>query len=126
MTREEIIKVNGVIAKYMGAKYPLKGELSFPMDKYEIWLPIHGIKHIHRLNYNCSMDWLYPVYQKICQWLDSEEYLDLGLNDPYGYQEITAQFNVCCDRIGDGDPISEVYMEIVNWIKIYNEKVLKE
>ena len=124
MTHEEL-EGNELLATYMGAKYPLRDELSFPMDKYDVWLPFHGIKHINRLEYHKSMDWLYPVYQKICKYTGSEKF-DLHKTDPYGYEELTTQFNICYERIGDGEDISELFKEIVEWIKIYNEKVLED
>lgn len=78
------------------------------------------------LEYHESMDWLYPVYQKIATWFRSEERELLKKKDSYAHHLLLEKFNDCSGSLIDAKPISEIFKEIVSWIKIYNLKVLED
>lgn len=122
MTQKEIDE-SILLAFYMGAK--THKEVQFNIHEYELYIPFHCIISRNDLKYTRSMDWLYPVYQKICKWISSEECDNLANKDEVAYFSLIEQHSACYDRISDGEDVSEIFKEIVSWIKLYNLKVLE-
>lgn len=68
------------------------------------------------LQYHSSWDWLMPVYQKICVIVD-----DWAIEDTDKYGEGLILYNIAYERIGDGEPITEAFSYIVQFINWYNK-----
>jgi len=119
MTQEEI-EGNKLIGYYMGATI-----IDIPGIQKTIMYPVNGgeAKFVTRLRYNKSMDWLYPVYQKIYEFVRSRQCEEL---DSYTKMLLRVKAIDCSITIEQGKPISEIFKEIVEWIKIYNSKVLED
>ena len=69
------------------------------------------------------MDWLYPVYQKIVIWSKGKEFNNL---DNYTKMLLHIQESECASILINGEDISSLFKEIVEWIKIYNLKVSED
>lgn len=56
-----------LIAEFMGGVYNDSPQRlsKFDIPKDSIWLPIHNMSRLSRLQYNTSWDWLMPVVDKI-------------------------------------------------------------
>jgi len=118
MTHEEL-EGNKLIAIYMGASIT-----NIPGIQKPILYPVNGGNSIFltRLKYHKSMDWLYPVYQKICNMMDSVTYETL---DPYSKMLLEDKLDKIQNGLIDVDEVKTLFNKIVEWIKIYNEKVLE-
>jgi hypothetical protein len=120
MTQEEL-EGNKLIAKYIGATKREQGSFelyNFPEKTKE------GFKSydVIYLEFHCSMDWLYPVYQKIVKWHEK------GNNDKldiYSKTLLNSKYLDCILKVSGGESVSEIFKKIVEWIKIYNLKVLE-
>jgi hypothetical protein len=78
---------------------------------------------VEQLKYHESMDWLYPVYQKIKLFVSSKEYNDL---DNYSKMLLKTHFNIMKTIIAEGESIEVLFKSVVEWVKIYNLKVLED
>ena len=114
MTQEEL-EGNNIVAAYM-QEYT---------TEYLIWKKTDISKLVSVLEYSSSMDWLYPVYQEIIQFADSDNPMFNKL-DTYCRALILSQQQEIRDALIEGKNVSELFKEIVEWIKIYNEKVLED
>jgi len=120
MTQEEL-EGNKLVAIYMDASIT-----DIPGMQKPIVYPVNGGNSVFltRLKYHKSMDWLYPVYQKICKFMQSEIFL--GHKDNYGKSLLYQSFFRIAALLNHGEDVFLIFKEIVEWIKIYNEKVLED
>lgn len=119
MTQEEL-EGNKLVAIYMDASIT-----DIPGIQKAIMYPVNGGDSIFvtRLKYHKSMDWLYPVYQKIVGMMD---YLTDETVDHYSKMLLVSAFEDCRTSIIYGNTTENLFKEIVEWIKIYNLKVLED
>jgi len=115
MSKEDI-EGNTLIGIYLGAEFINDAPDEYPNGYYingsfDDILPEHW-------EFNCLMDWLYPVYQKITTFMDSEEYFSNQnhLCKKYMYKEF---YNIQ-HILMSGKEVSELFKGIVAWIKVYN------
>lgn len=112
MTQEEI-EGNNTIAAYMQEA----------TKDYLTWKQSDIPKLVTKFEYCTSMDWLYLVYQKITDWFNMENDLEL---DTYTRMKLHEQHLMTVNYISGGYHIKEIFKSIVEWIKIYNLKVLED
>ena len=119
MTQEEL-EGNKLVAIYMDASIT-----DIPGMQKPIVYPVNGGNSVFltRLKYHKSMDWLYPVYQKIIQYCVSDKFNKL---DIYRKMLIEEQEEMISFVLNRGESVQSIFKEIVEWIKIYNEKVLED
>lgn len=131
MTQEEL-EGNKLIAEYL--HFSIKENEFYTIFPYE-WM---STKANCRYNFNIqdedgldlwdfiefhnSMDWLYPVYQKITKYSDS---IEVDKLDSYTKMQIRTKYLTIRGLVAAAFDIDHIFKEIVAWIKIYNLKVLK-
>jgi hypothetical protein len=131
MTNEEIIEGNRIICVFMGGKIvsgAYKNGCKVPIildgfakttsnptyelpeipDKYDKWSTRR--QTIDNLAYHLNWNQLMPVYIKIVREME-----DIDV-----YDDLTIEFIVLYDRVGDGDGILAVWEHVIEWIKCYN------
>jgi len=106
MTQEKL-DANVLVARYIGAK--TNKETSFPIKEEELWIPIIGISSKHMLDYDRKMDWLYPVYQRICKFMEGDFY---GL-DSYTMVLVNEKFTLIEINLRTGKSIEILFTKIV-------------
>jgi len=125
MTPEEL-KGNILIGLYLGMEHVNDCPEEYPNGYYIPGKTELDIDYTpDGWSFHESMDWLYPVYQEIIQFADSDNPMFNKL-DTYCRALILSQQQEIRDALIEGKNVSELFKEIVEWIKIYNEKVLED
>jgi hypothetical protein len=75
---------------------------------------------LESMQYNSSMDWLYPVYQKICLFRDTLTYKVL---DTWSRMLLNEAESDCSMELAVGNKVLLIFEAVVKWIKVYNLKV---
>lgn len=125
MTQEEI-EGNKLIGVFLGSKWINDAPEEYPEGYYYVpesfdedcptGLPKDW-------GFSESMDWLYPVYQKIVKVCLSGTFDRL---DVYSRSLLVGQEDWISKNLVTAKDISIIFKEIVEWIKIYNLKVLED
>lgn len=103
MSEQEIIDNNILIAEYMN--YPKDG-FFYSINVFNLTTYNTRKHHKEQLCFHLSWDWLMPVLDKIMDTTD---------------EQVKAFEGLVIFELGLGTSLTEVYAEIINYIKWYNE-----